>query len=91
MDLSAIITQLGIDKMPADQQQRMFNYMFRTLQTRISLRLSQELTSDQLRSLQTASAQGHQAAQAELTRIYPQYAQMCQAELDQLRQDMQAL
>ncbi|HSX05953.1 MAG TPA: DUF5663 domain-containing protein [Candidatus Saccharimonadales bacterium] len=88
MDFSRYIKELGIDQLPEAEQQQILQEMFKTLQGRIGLRLSQELTPEQMKEVEAASARGEQEGVDTLNRVYPNYAQMCQEELDKLTDDM---
>jgi transcriptional regulator with GAF, ATPase, and Fis domain len=88
MDLTPLIIALGLDKMPPDAQQRMLESALRTLQNRMTLRLSQILTPEQMQELNEASTRSEQDGQAALERICPNYDEMYQEEVLKLKDDM---
>jgi hypothetical protein len=91
MDFTAFIRELGIDKLPEDQQQQMFEHTFRTLQNRMTVRLSEVLTPEQMNELAAASEKGEEEGQAALDRLCPDYDKMYQEEIDALKDDMLSL
>lgn len=91
MDFTAFTQELGIDKMPPDQQQRIFEHALKTLQNRMTLRLSEMLTPEQMNELVAASEKGEEEGQAALDRLCPDYDKMYQEEIDALKDDMLSL
>jgi uncharacterized protein YcbK (DUF882 family) len=88
MDFTALINALGLENMPPADQRAMLETALRTLQNRMTLRLSQTLTEEQMQELEAANAQGAEAGQAALDRICPNYNQMYQEEIDKLKSEM---
>jgi uncharacterized protein YcbK (DUF882 family) len=88
MDFTALITELGIDKLPEENQQRILERALHTLQMRMSLRLTEKLTEDKLKSLESASQRSEKEGQEELARLCPNYDAMYQEEIDKLKDDL---
>jgi len=91
MDFTSFIRELGIDKMPEDQQQRIFEHAFKTLQSRMTLRLSEKLTPEQMQELTDASERSEKEGQDTLNRLCPDYDKMYQEEIDKLKEDILAI
>ena len=91
MDFTALIKEFGIDKMAPEDQQAIFEDVFKTLQMRVSLRLSEELTAEQIKGLDEASKRSEQEGLDELNRVYPNYDKMYQEEIDKLKEEVKQL
>lgn len=91
MDFQPLIQELGIDKLPEDQQQMILGQAFGLLQKRVSLRLAHELTDEQMEQFEAAAKNGDDAALDELERIYPNFKEMYQEEIDSLKDDLKAI
>jgi TRAP-type mannitol/chloroaromatic compound transport system substrate-binding protein len=91
MDFTALTRELGIDKMSPEQQQRIFEHAFKTLQSRMTVRLSEKLTSEQMQELADASERSDKEGQDVLNRLCPDYDKMYQEEIDKLKEDILAI
>lgn len=87
MDDAALMAELGIGRLPAADRQRVLEYAQQILQMRMSLRLAEEVTSGQLKQLETASRRGESEGQQELARLCPEYDTVYQEEVNKLKQD----
>lgn len=91
MNFQPLIQEFGIDKLPEDQQKVILGQVFNVLLKRITLRMAQDLTDEQVKQLEAVAVNGDDAAVEELERVYPAFKQVYQEEIDSLKEDMQAL
>jgi len=87
-DFTALISEFGIDKMPHEEQQKVFEQIFKLLQDRINARVSRILTEEQIKSLDEALERSPEDGIAELHRLVPDYDEMYQQEIDTLKADL---
>lgn len=90
MDFTNFMEEFGIDKMSEEGQQEILTNLFQILSMRMSLRLGQEMTPEQMQTMLDAYEKGGDGA-AEIDRMYPNYDQIFQEEVDKLKNDMQLL
>lgn len=88
MDFSSLVQELGIDKMPEDQQQRVLTNILNTLEMRVSLRMAQEMTDEQKHQIEQFSMEGDETSLEELERVYPNFLKVYQEEIDAMKADM---
>jgi len=92
MDLTALIQELGIDKLPADQQQRIITTSLQTIHRSVGLRLQETLTDEEEKQLETViKERGEAAAIEEMAKMHPEIALMYQEEVDKLKEDLKAI
>lgn len=92
MNFKPLIQELGIDKLPEEKQQVILGHVFGLLQQRMSMRLANQLTEEQLAQIEAVAKNGDSdAAMDELERVYPNFKQAYQEELDKLKADLQAI
>jgi hypothetical protein len=92
MDFTELVQQLGIDKLPEDEQKAVLAQVFASLQMRVGQRLAEVLTPEQQKQIeQVANEKGDEAAFDELERLYPDYKKLYQEELDTIKNDVLAL
>lgn len=92
MDFTALIQELGIDKLPKEQQAVVLEQILQTWHTRVGLRMASILTPEQQKHIQqTTAKKGEDAGVAELEKAYPKYKQLYQEELDKLKEDLKAI
>ncbi len=91
MDFKPLVQELGIETMPQDQQQAILSRALSVLQKRMTLRMARELSDEQIAQFEAAAKNGDDSAGDELERIYPNFKQAYQEEIDQLREDFKAL
>ncbi len=92
MNLTPIIEELEIDKLPEEEQLQVLENIGRALYMRVTRRLAGELTEGQLEQVERAAdEQGADAALAMMERVYPQYQQVVQEELEAVKDGIKAL
>jgi len=91
MDLKPLIDDLGIDKMPEDKQTEAISSLMRTLNNRMSVRMAEELTEEQMSKIEAVVAKGDEPSMEELEQAHPGFSQMYQEEIDKLREDFQTM
>ena len=92
MDFQTVIQELGIDKLPEEEQQTIFEQLIRELHMSVGQRLAQTLNDDQQKQLQQiAQDKGRDAAMDELATIYPGINKIYQEELVRLKDDLKSL
>lgn len=87
MDDAALIAELGIARLSAENRQRILEYVLQTLLLRLSLRLAERLTAEQLKCLETAVRRGEAADWRALTRLYPECDVLYREEITRLKED----
>lgn len=87
-DFTALVQELGIDKLSAEDQKTVLEIALSTIEKRMSIRIAQALSADQIDQFEKAAKQGDQA---EIERLYPDFKKHYQEEIDNLKQDILAI
>jgi hypothetical protein len=88
MDFKPLLQELGIDKLPEADQKEILEIAFRTVFKRVILRMALELTDEQVAQFEKAVKHGDKAAQEALVKIYPNFKEVYQEEIDGLKRDI---
>jgi len=88
MDFTSLVKELGIDKLPEDKQKTILTTLFRTMLKRVSLRMAQDMTDEQVTMFEKAVTMGDEASEAELEKVYPNFKQVCQEEIDAMKHEL---
>lgn len=94
-----LLAELGFAHLTEEQKQQLEAHMLETLQMRVGLRLSEDLSDDQLKELEAQFvpeisdteeqvAQKQQAVTAWLEQNHPNYSQVVADEFAKLKEDM---
>lgn len=89
MDIATLTQELGIDKLPEEQQQEMTAQIIAMLQLRVNHRMSQSLSDEQQKHLEELEAAGNEeAVMAEIERLFPDYKEFVERELLDMRDEL---
>jgi hypothetical protein len=74
MTLQDIALELGLDKFPEAEREQMLTMLYQTFHKRLGVRLSEELSHEQLEKFNKVAAEDPQGANEELARMLPNLA-----------------
>jgi hypothetical protein len=92
MDLTSLVQELGIEKLPKEQQAVIMNEIIATIHTRVGARLAKLLTLEQQKHVgEVIKKHGEQAGIDALEEVYPDYKKLYQEEVDLVKEDLKAI
>ncbi len=85
----SILEDFGLDKLPKEVQQAAFHDIYLTLQRRVGMRLSKEMTEEQLATVETLKEDDDEAAFTEwLEETFPDYQSIVAEELQGMKDEV---
>lgn len=86
---NALLEELGLGVLPADEKNRMLAHIYETLEMRVGMKLASQMTNEQLDEFETFIDKNDEAGALKwLESNFPKYKQVVADELENLKQEI---
>lgn len=88
---NALLEELGLGTLPAEEKNRMLNHIYETLEMRVGMKLAEKMTNEQLDEFEGfIDKNDEEGALKWLSSNFPNYKQVVADELDKLKAEIKA-
>lgn len=88
---NALLEELGLGALPAEEKNRMLNHIYETLEMRVGMKLAEQMTNEQLDEFESfIDRNDEEGALKWLSSNFPDYKQVVAQELDTLKSEIKA-
>lgn len=88
---NALLEELGLGALPAEEKNRMLGHIYETLEMRVGMKLAEQMTNEQLDEFESYIDKNDEAGALKwLESNFPNYKQVVADELDKLKAEIKA-
>lgn len=88
---NALLEELGLGALPAEEKNRMLNHIYETLEMRVGMKLAEQMTNDQLDEFESfIDKNDEEGALKWLSSNFPDYKKVVAEELEKLKAEIKA-
>lgn len=88
---NALLEELGLGTLPAEEKNRMLTHIYETLEMRVGMKLAEQMSNEQLDEFESyIDKNDEQGALKWLETNFPNYKQVVSEELDKLKSEIKA-